>query len=79
MKILRATVTFKFAFPVDMLRYDSCYPATETDSNAIINSIITQSGGEIRVEKRVESKDKAFFTKARWESFGATLEILGYY
>jgi len=82
MKYVRALVVFKDAFPIDMLRHDGCYPVTEKDSHTIIDSLIPPGGGEVLVEKRVESKqsrEKAFFTKERWESFGATLEVLGYY
>lgn len=60
------------AFPVDMLRYDTCYPATETDSSRIIDSHRARSTGEreIRLRGPVSINHP---TPGRWSSFGWTL------
>ena len=52
-------------FPLDMLRYDMSYPASETDSNAIANTF--NEGYERRW--RVELVSKRRPTAARWASF----------
>lgn len=63
-------------FPVDMLRYDNCSPALESDSYAIINTFNDWSDYEIIVKKMVPRGYSDKFTVGRWESFGCTLEIV---
>jgi hypothetical protein len=46
-------------FPIDMLRYDEVYPASERDSDTIMNS---------RSQRTVEVAGRSC-TPARWESF----------
>ena len=62
-------------FPIDMLRYDACRPASESDSSSIIRSF--DHGPRVEpVEIRHERPSTAFAaarwepTNARWESFG---------
>jgi hypothetical protein len=53
-------------FPVDMLRYDRCYPKTTNDAVAL-------TGDQQRTVKLVSYRDTGFTrepTKGRWESFG---------
>jgi hypothetical protein len=61
------------SFPLDMLRYDSCLPATEADSRAIENSV-SGDGPTTRVTlKRFARDDDRFSTRTaldRWLSFG---------
>lgn len=63
-----------FSFPIDMLRYDGCYPATESDSNKIIWSI-TDDGSlsvnalEIKLV-RAGAEKNWWPTGDRWQSFG---------
>lgn len=59
-------------FPIDMLRYDACYPATEADSHVIE---LTRTPG-YRGEKMVTLKmsdPKRKPTTGRWSSFGWTV------
>jgi hypothetical protein len=57
------------AFPVDMLRYDSCLPAREVDSYEIARRV--ESGGNIRARRVVILRALSSRTSAeRWESFG---------
>ena len=74
------------SFPVDMLRYDSCYPATGTD----VQLMETMMNPDARVRRGAirEAKDRGESlgidlitsrpfgpTAARWESFGWTAEV----
>lgn len=66
-----AVVQGSRSFPIDMLRYDNCRPATEADSRKIMNSI--QFPHDIReepVEVSVIGNGTMALTRARWESFG---------
>lgn len=63
------TVEGRGAFPVDMMRYDTCYPATESDANAIRESFADPSGvTRVRLNRRSVSDREPQY--ARWESFG---------
>jgi hypothetical protein len=61
--------TFKITgsayFPFDMLRYDSCWPALESEM-CLIND--TDSTRTITIARRVDAK--VLPTIARWHSFG---------
>lgn len=58
-------------FPIDMLRFDFCWPKTENDSAKILatfypgryKSAIIENGIELLAEKTKPTED-------RWESFG---------
>ena len=66
-------VQFVGQFPVDMLRYDSAFPASEQDSGKIIDNIANHERGQtIRVGRFVETK-KTMPTIERWASFGARI------
>lgn len=77
MKTLRYTVEGRCAFPIDMLRYDCCYPATEQDAHNIenINDAMVDSRKEkpyrVTVETPRNKRDHGKFivTEGRWESF----------
>lgn len=67
------TVEGTYPFPVDMLRYDACYPLTSHDA--------VQMAAMIQFPRRADSKDRprqvtlrthAYGrpTVGRWESFG---------
>lgn len=75
----RSKLTQKFivvrghlAFPLDMLRYDACYPDTEQDSLAMTRTIIDRSNMTWVVLRQDEerSHQAANWTPARWRSFG---------
>jgi len=63
-------------FPVDMLRYDGCYPRT---SEAVLNIISENEGKPRSVElvKAVENKEQ-LPTTARWASFGWKVTDINY-
>jgi len=62
-----ARITFTGAFPMDMLRYDSCWPESQTD----ITAIIKRRGDNtvVRVVKYSPFKQWPF-ADGRWASFG---------
>lgn len=63
------TVRGNGSFPIDMLRYDSSFPASEVDSHAIERDGITEEGREVTVAHY--SNRKGWLpTFGRWESFG---------
>ena len=63
------TVESRYSFPIDMLRYDNCFPQTERDSGEITESIIGMKGFSVGVGRFVEYKHVQP-TIARWDSFG---------
>ena len=71
-----AVVMGKGQFPVDMLRYDSCYPASETDSGIIASTFTNYGTWRVHVRMRPleKKKDKKYWTVGRWESFGVKIE-----
>lgn len=66
-------VTGTGKFPVDMLRYDCCWPAREgTDTRPILGD---NDDGSLKVQTiRLESHKEP--TTRRWQSFGWRVEIL---
>lgn len=63
MKLRTFTVEGTGDFPIDMLRYDACWPATPTDS-----AVIQYKNTERRVVLEMMSSFPN--TPKRWESFG---------
>jgi len=61
------TVEGKNEFPLDMLRYDICWPASESNSRLIEASFSDHARGDVR---RIELKGLKLPTVARWASFG---------
>lgn len=67
------TVEGSGRFPIDMLRYDSCYPASQADVSAITND---GGPGQARLEPRrvelahTDTRKRWTPTSGRWESFG---------
>lgn len=68
-----ATVDVKGSFPVDMLRYDRCYPASEEGAYAIAVSLTDVRRDSFCVTLRALSSSKTHWTPVRWRSFGATI------
>ena len=73
MKYQTFKVSSNFEFPLDMLRYDSCFPATETDASLIYNSIVghkypteVEIGRFVRIKVNLPSL-------SRWESFNCKI------
>jgi hypothetical protein len=71
-QIWHAEVVGSGSFPMDMLRYDRCLPATEVDSNTILRSalesMIVSDNDSYKVE--VYGYGIKGPTVGRWESFG---------
>ena len=60
-------------FPFDMLRYDHCFPYTETDSGVIEKTTHRHSrSGPVSVMLETASPNAP--TVGRWESFGWTVD-----
>lgn len=62
----RFEVTGRGAFPMDMLRYDACYPASEADAG-VLQRVTT---GRSREEATVALVSLRAPTQERWASFG---------
>lgn len=73
-----AKISGRGQFPIDMLRYDSCSPATETDSILIGSTFEIYGVWEIYVKVRPLSKSKGHnpWTVDRWASFGVKCQPL---
>ena len=66
-------------FPIDMLRYDNCIPASEEDAHTIERVCNPMLWGEeptwtVQVKKYSDLKGHGYWTEGRWNSFGCTLE-----
>ncbi len=67
-----ATAEVHGRFPVDMLCYESCFPATAEDAAAIVKCMWHVSG-VLRVKLQAFSKNKQHWTPERWANFGVHL------
>lgn len=75
------TVNSSFgSFPLDMLRYDCCWPATSEDAAKLVKAIRGEylskdKHPSIRIATYVQNKKEAKvpWTTARWASFGCVL------
>jgi len=59
-------------FPIDMLRYDLCWPATSEDATRIHDEV-TQP----RQPRSIKLKGLKLPTFARWHSFGWEVVLIG--
>jgi hypothetical protein len=80
-KIVFAMVSGSGEFPIDMLRYDSCCPATEEDSHIVSRSFNNYENWNVCVKKvLLESLSKkdlhTSFTEGRWRSFGCNVRMV---
>lgn len=64
-----------FPFPIDMLRYDSCYPRTERDSGKIMEThSMGRMVGEVGNIEVITIASRAWApAKGRWKSFQWTV------
>lgn len=62
------TVVGKGEFPFDMLRYDSCWPKSETRDAAMLAPY--RKGEAYREGRRITLVGLREPTEGRWESFG---------
>ena len=67
------TVRGRGPFPVDMLRYDQCWPVFPDDADKIRDSLMNPSYKDTR-EIQLNST-KSFSTDARWSSFGWYIDM----
>lgn len=65
------TVTGMGHFPLDMLRYDHCWPAYEREMY-LINNHEDPRSRSITIARRVDTKNE-MPTIERWDSFGWTV------
>jgi hypothetical protein len=78
-EVVYAKIMGSGEFPLDMLRYDSCSPATEEDSGIIRGTFGIERWGNwcVLVKKvlRVKrNKSEKVFTYGRWNSFGCAIQ-----
>lgn len=75
-KVLTFEVEGRGSFPLDMLRYDACYPSSEQNSHLIEYNPwaddLKSSKRTVRLMHRVLKDEYLgnYPTKGRWESFG---------
>lgn len=77
-KVCIFTVQSLFQFPIDMLRYDACYPHTQSDVAEIENASSLTSRTAARATGKqfkvtLASQLIHNLTKERWSSFGWTV------
>jgi hypothetical protein len=70
MKSITFTVEGQYPFPIDMLRYDSAYPATSDDAVQISAALRGLRRGDEKRTRTVTLRSFRQPTAARWESFG---------
>lgn len=66
------TVSGRLSFPLDMLRYDCCFPSGPEDAGRIQESMEHPLPAErlvIKLSRRIEAKG-LMPTSGRWSSFG---------
>jgi hypothetical protein len=67
-----ATARGKFPFPLDMLRYDACFPADGASVAAMDASLRrerTKDPFEVKLVKYTRVKEANAWTHGRWTSF----------
>ena len=71
-------VTGTLAFPIDMLRYDACYPAESVDANVIASAIRYDRDAPgtqtVTLEKVHMGKTTPNLTQDRWVSFSWAIQ-----
>jgi hypothetical protein len=66
-------VETNFRFPIDMMRYDGCFPHTEKDAGLITRNL-TDLGNNLKVTMgRYVATRANIPTEGRWESFGCKI------
>lgn len=73
-KIERFEVTGRGSFPIDMLRYDACFPERGADAAEIERSFRERGPGLHRITLK---GDGTMPEVARWQSFGWSVLIDG--
>jgi hypothetical protein len=68
-----AVVSGKNVFPVDMLRYDQCFPYGSNDVYGLFESTAEETGIFSLILAQDSASPKGNWTPDRWRSFGWTL------
>lgn len=72
-----AEATGDGTFPLDMLRYDCCFPADMTAVDNMLSDVYANlKRRTVKLGRYTALKSSRAFTPARWESFGWKLTIL---
>lgn len=67
-------VKTSFTFPIDMLRYDGCFPHSEQDSGKIIRNLTEHEHPlEVKIGRYVDYKH-SIPCIGRWESFNCQID-----
>lgn len=67
-------VITSFTFPVDMLRYDGCFPHSEVDATKISRNLREHNYPlEVKIGRYIDNRHSKP-TEGRWESFGCTIK-----
>lgn len=61
-------------FPLDMLRYDACWPHRQED----VTEMCEDSAHRVPGERAIQMASRQEPTIRRWESFGWTVNIVRY-
>lgn len=69
-----ARITWAGSFPVDMLRYDHCFPVCEQHAREMEASQWSPGESHTAIVARYSHSAKWPFTPARWDSFCARCE-----
>lgn len=70
--LVRFTVKGFGQFPIDMLRYDRCFPDTEKDSEELLATFNTAAVWEINLAAYCRTKSW-LPCNGRWNSFGCDI------
>ncbi len=69
-KLYRFKVRWAGEFPIDMLRYDCCFPERESEGSSVIERSFREGGGPYEVSL-ITMREGGHITPDRWASFGA--------
>lgn len=64
------TVVGSGRFPIDMLRYDACWPASSTDSEAVQHSMAHGTDRDVYTVRLTQAAGYHAPTDQRWASYG---------
>ena len=70
------TVEGKGAFPVDMLRYDGCWPFQQQDAVLVEKSLKEPSSDPVKIRLE-QAAGMSGPTVGRWRSFGWNVVVAG--
>jgi hypothetical protein len=71
--LYKLVVRGRGSFPIDMLRYDGCWPYNETDSHLIQQDPYSEPKDERTVTLKTHGDRRWSPSVLRWKSFGWTV------